>query len=336
MTLAKLIVCPGNLSNHQGGYSRAFLRHMFNGRSVSHILPYNSPHNSEDDIEVFLENRKHISISGVQVKWSLTLEKNKLRLTHAGEYGNYILKPIPSGLKRVDQIPANEHLTMQIARQVYKIPVAENGLIFFKDGSPAYITKRFDVSPDGRKLRQEDFAALAEKSAYGDGPDFKYEYSYEELAALMKKFVPAYIVEIEKLFNLILFNYLFSNGDAHLKNFSLLETASGDHILSPAYDLLNTGIHVSDTDFALRKGLFAESKRSPLKHPGWQEFFNYGKQIGIPDSRLNFLITPFVERSSRVETLVQRSFLDQSARRAYLLSYNTRRKHLSSSAPASA
>lgn len=328
------MVCPGNLSDHPGGYSRAFLRHMFEGKSVSHILPYESPRISEVDIGVFLENRKYISISGVQAKSALILEKNKLRLTHEGERGSYILKPIPSGLKRVEQIPANEHLTMQIARQVYNIPVAENCLIFFKDGSPAYLTKRFDVTPDGKKINQEDFATLAEKSALGDGPDFKYEYSYEEMAALMKKFVPAYTVEIEKLFSLILFNYLFSNGDAHLKNFSLLETASGDHILSPAYDLLNTSIHVSDTDFALKKGLFAERSRSTLSHPGWREFFNFGKEIGIHDSRLIHLIAPFAERSNKVEALIQRSFLDQSARKAYLMSYNTRRNHLASSAPA--
>src|SRR5690606_40079276 len=64
----------------------------------------------------------------------------------------YILKPIPRDLKKVDQVPANEHLTMQIARQVYGINTAENALIFFSNGEPAYITKRFDVKEDGTKL----------------------------------------------------------------------------------------------------------------------------------------------------------------------------------------
>ncbi|SFN87223.1 HipA-like C-terminal domain-containing protein [Salegentibacter flavus] len=48
---------------------------------------------------------------------------------------------------------------------------------------------------------------------------------------------------------------MFSNGDAHLKNFAILETPMGDHWLSPAYDLLNTRIHVDDSDFALEEGL---------------------------------------------------------------------------------
>jgi serine/threonine-protein kinase HipA len=42
------------------------------------------------------------------------------------------LKPIPRDLKKVDQVPANEHLTMQIAKQVYGLNTAENALIFLK------------------------------------------------------------------------------------------------------------------------------------------------------------------------------------------------------------
>ncbi|HQT21521.1 hypothetical protein [Daejeonella sp.] len=47
----------------------------------------------------------------------------------------------------------NEHLTMQIARQVYGLKTAENALIFFQDGTPAYLTKRFDVKEDGTKSK---------------------------------------------------------------------------------------------------------------------------------------------------------------------------------------
>ncbi|MBC8315779.1 MAG: HipA domain-containing protein [Bacteroidetes bacterium] len=325
MALPELLVCPGDLSVHAGGYSRAFRRRMFAGRTVSHILPYHSPDVSESDIDLFLENRKHFSLSGIQVKWSLIQEKNKLRLTRAGERGTHILKPIPTGLKRVDQIPANEHVTMQIARQVFGISTAENGLIFFKDGSPAFLTKRFDISSDGTKLRQEDFAALADRSALKDGPDFKYEYSYEELADLLKRFVPAYTVEIEKYFRLILFNYLFSNGDAHLKNFSLLETSSSDFILSPAYDLLDTRIHVSDNDFALHKGLFSEPAGSPLNHPDRRDFIRFGERVGIQPFRMEQLIHPFTTRQDQVSDLVSRSFLNESTQRAYMLHYNTRR-----------
>ena len=147
-------------------------------------------------------------------------------------------------------MPANEHLTMQIARQIFKIETAENALIFFADGTPAYITKRFDINLDGTKNAQDDFASLAGKTPQTHGEHYKYSGNYLDLFELMKYYLPAYRSESPKLLKLILFNYLFSNGDAHLKNFSITETDLGDYRLSPAYDLLNSRIHVDDIDFA--------------------------------------------------------------------------------------
>lgn len=262
MSLQEINYCPGTLAEGYNTYSPTCLKHLFNGKKVSHILPYDTPKMSEDIAEQFIENRKRISISGVQEKLSLLLDKNKLRLTEKAEQGNYILKPIPIDLKKTNQVPANEHLTMQIAKQVFGINTAENALIFFKDGTPAYITKRFDVKANGEKWAKEDFASLAGKSKYTAGQNFKYNYSYEAIGNLIKKYVPAWKIEIEKYFTLVLFNYIFSNGDAHLKNFSLIETISGDYILSPAYDLINTKLHVDDTDFALDKGLFEDNFQS--------------------------------------------------------------------------
>ena len=190
--------CPGTLVEGHNSYSPTCLKNVFNGKKVSHILNYFSPENNEVDTSSFTENKKKISISGVQEKLSLILEKNKLRLTKEGEQGTYILKPIPRDLNMVNQVPANEHLTMQIARQVYQINTAENALIFFKDEKPAYITKRFDVKKEGGKWGQEDFASLAGKTSENAGFNFKYEYSYEEMAELMKKYVSAYPIEIEK------------------------------------------------------------------------------------------------------------------------------------------
>ena len=141
MNIHELKYCPGTLAEGFTTYSPSCLRNLFNAKKVSHILPYEQPQQSEEVTELFIENRKRISISGVQEKSSLILEKNHLRLTKEGEQGNYILKPIPRDLKKVDQVPANEHLTMQIAKQVYGLQTAENAIIFFKNGTPAYITK---------------------------------------------------------------------------------------------------------------------------------------------------------------------------------------------------
>jgi serine/threonine-protein kinase HipA len=209
MSQIEIKYCPGTLAEGFTTYSPTCLRNMFNNKKVSHILPYDAPQANEVDAEKFMENRKRISISGVQEKMSLLLSKNILRLTENGEQGTYILKPIPRDLKKVDQVPANEHLTMQIASKVFGINTAQNAMIFFKNGSPAYITKRFDVKQDGSKWGKEDFATLAGRTKDNAGADFKYTYSYEAAAAIIRQYVPAWRVEIEKFFIIVVFNYLF-------------------------------------------------------------------------------------------------------------------------------
>lgn len=332
MNLKELKYCPGTLAAGFTTYSPACLRNLFGGKKVNHVLPYKPPQQSEEVAEKFMENRKHISISGVQEKLSLLLEKNLLRLTNKGEHGTYILKPIPRDLKKVDQVPANEHLTMQIAKQVYGLKTAENAIIFFKNGTHAYITKRFDVKKDGGKWGKEDFATLAGKSKDNAGINFKYEYSYEEIGMLIQKYVPAWRVEIEKYFSLVVFNFLFSNGDAHLKNFSLLESSRGDYLLSPAYDLINTKLHVDDSDFALDKGLFADEFKSEQYkksgHPSKNDFTEFAKRIGVAEGRVEKLLNPFLENRPLMEKLVNHSFLSDGNKRGYLLMHNTKRNYL--------
>ena len=328
----KIDVCPSTLAIGFTTYSPIALNNLFNGKKISPFLPYNSPINNELIAEQFMENRKRISISGVQIKLSFILDKNTLRLVNEMEQGQYILKPIPRDVKKVNMVPANEHLTMQIARQVYGIPTAENGLIFFKDGTPAYITKRFDVKKDGYKWAKEDFATLAGKSKDNAQADFKYNYSYEELGLLFQKYVSAWKIEIEKYFALVIFNYLFSNGDAHLKNFSLLENSAGDYFLSPAYDLLNTKLHVTDTDFALNKGLFMDNFQSPAYkkngHPSATDFEEFGRRISVNNARITKIMAPFLDKNANVERLINASFLGKSEKKSYLIYYNTKRNYL--------
>ncbi len=324
--------CPGTLAEGFTTYSPACLRKVFGNKKVSHVLSYPKPQTNDEMEELFMENRKRISISGVQEKLSLLLEKNQLRLTREGEHGGYILKPIPRDLKKIDQVPANEHLTMQIASQVYGINTAANALIFFADGTPAYITKRFDLRENGTKWGVEDFASLAGKTKDNFGANYKYEFSYEEVGELIKLYVPTWRIELEKYFTLLIFNYLFSNGDAHLKNFSLMETPKGDYVLCPAYDLINTRLHVDDTDFALDKGLFKDqfrSKRQEISgHAHQDDFIALGKRMGMSEARISILLAPFLNRQPLAETLVSRSFLTDANKRAYGQMVSTKRNFL--------
>lgn len=327
----KIRNCPGLLTGGYTGYSPRFLRKMFGGKKVSHLLPYYPPEADQEETSRFMQNRERLSISGMQVKYSMVLEKNLLRLTEKGEQSTYILKPIPYGFRRVAMTPANEHLTMQLASQLFQIPVAENGLVFFRNGEPAYLTRRFDVDASGRKRSIEDFASLARKTDENSGVNFKYDYSYEGISELIKNHVGAWKVEIEKFYRLVVFNFLFSNGDAHLKNFSLRETDGGDYLLSPAYDLLDTRLHIEEEDyFALNDDLFKDGYWSDfrilndLHHPCMEDFLEFGRRIGITEKRTLKLLDPFLIHQPGVEELVNRSFLDAECKVLYLSHYQER------------
>ena len=321
MTMPTVKYCLSTLAEGYDSYSRTALNRVFNGRKVSHILPYNSPAADEQTSELFEENRKRLSISGVQDKFSVLQEKNKLRLKKEGEQGTHILKPIPGAGKNPDQMPANEHLTMQIARQVFGIETAENALIFFENGASAYITKRFDVREDGIKWAQEDFATLAGLTPQTHGEDYKYDGNYLHLFNLMQKYVPAYQVEAPKLFRLIMFNYLMSNGDAHYKNFSLIETSFGDFKLSPAYDLLNSRMHIEDKDFALSEGLLPPQDAKGKVH---EQFFILGEKAGITKKQIDRIFGVLTGNVEEVKQLIQHSFLSEKFKRNYEQAYLTR------------
>lgn len=325
MSLPIIKYCPGTLAEGFETYSKTCLNKVFQGRKVHHILPYDSPTNTIESNELFDNNRIQMSISGVQEKFSVLLEKNRLRLAKEGERGTYILKPIPLIGKKNDQMPANEHLTMQIARQVYGIETAENTLVFFKNGKPAYLTKRFDVKNDGNKWAQEDFASLAGRTPQTHGENYKYLGNYFELFELIQKHLAVHKIESVKLIKLLVFNYLFSNGDAHFKNFSILETPMGDYRLSPAYDMLNSRIHVEDQDFALLDGLLPRNlSQGKIR----SQFEILSKDAGINQKIFEDIMILMLSKSDAVEKMTAASFLSESTKRNYLQGYQSRLKQL--------
>lgn len=324
--MIKIEVCPGNLTPGYDTYTPACLRKLFNGKKVSHLLDFDydaDGYNLADSIN-------QISVSGVQEKLSAIVENGKITLTPAGQQGRFIIKPAPSykHLRFRNLIPANEHLTMQIAKQVYKMNIAENGLLFFANGDAAYITKRFDFDSDGNKIKQEDFSSLAQRTVITHGKDYKYTGSYEDVAALLKANVSAWQVEMSRLFSLIIFNYLFANGDAHLKNFSLQQSPNGDYLLSPAYDLMNTSLHVQDEDFALQDGLIPQNEQSEIYrnsgHACKEDFITFANRTGVLPKKRDVIIKQFSEHKPLIYELIDRSFLDDKTKRMYKRSYQER------------
>ena len=133
---------------------------------------------------------------------------------------------------------------------------------------------------------------------------------------------------MERFFKLVIFNYLLSNGDAHLKNFSVHQTEDGDYVLTPAYDLMDSSIHTDDTDFALENGLSENMEKSDTYertgHPCKIDFINFGKTIGLSDSRIDKIIELFEKDQPLVEDLIESSFLADKLKRMYLQNYKTR------------
>jgi serine/threonine-protein kinase HipA len=317
-------VCPSTLQQGYTTYFPKALRQVFNGKKVAHNLKYVISDAKKEQRTLLTENRTRISISGVQEKFSMRLEKKELKLTD--KMGEYILKPIPTDLDFVNDVPANEHLTMQIATQVFKLNVAKNALIFFSDDEPAYITKRFDVRADGTRCLTEDFASLLQKTSEQGNKNYKYESSYMEMANAIDQLIPAAIIAKENLFQLSLFNYLISNGDAHLKNFSVIDyEQEGLYQLAPAYDLLCTRLHISDGDFALEDRLYAEDYKHPsYTHYGfhaYDDFYDFGILLGIIPKRVTQFLQLFLTKENEVESIVARSFLSDELKPIYLQHY---------------
>jgi len=304
--------CPSCLKPHPKGFCALCRKRLFAGAKVSPLLSLSLPEFTMQKREAV----KRISLSGVQPKYSMKLRGNTLEFTERG--GEFILKPVAQGdFEHMENMPANEHVTMQIARQVFKIPTAECALLFLADGqTPCYLTRRFDVLPDGSRQLQEDFAQVAQVSEPSHGKNYKYDFSYEKIAALMKNTVSAYAVEVEIFFRLVIFNYLIHNGDAHIKNFSLFrDQVASMTRLTPAYDLLNTRLHLPN-ESALALDLFNDDYTTPsfdaLGFYSYEDFYEFGLRLGIHPRRISRNLEELISQEGALHLLLDRSFLPKA------------------------
>jgi serine/threonine-protein kinase HipA len=309
--------CPGCLKAGHDTFCGPCRKRLFGGKKVPHVLPFSRPDYNRAKLAV---TPGRMSISGIQTKISLALHGKRLEMVEKG--GQYILKPIPQGVfERLEVVPINEHLTMQIARQVFDIAVADNALVAFADGEPAYLVRRFDVQPDGTRSLQEDFAQIAARSEETDGKHYKYEFSYEEIGALIRKHVATYRVDLERFFQLVVFNYLVNNGDAHTKNFSLVRAEqTGEYNLAPAYDLLNTRLHLPNetrTALALFKDDYETDSYRANAFYAHDDFAAFARKLGLVEKRYRRTLQAFLDRREEVFSLIDRSLLPDECKQLY-------------------
>lgn len=322
-------ICPSTLQDGHNTYCPGAVKSLFDGTKVSPYLDFAVE--DEDDLEAISDSMQALSISGAQEKYAAIVENGTIRLAKEGERSTHILKPAPiDKISYRKQIPANEHLTMQIAKQVYGIETAENGLCFSSDNQLVYITRRYDVLRDGTRLKQEDFCALIGRNEQEHGTEFKYNGSYEDIAIAIRRYIPAWPVAMERFFRLVVFNYIYANGDAHLKNFSILYRGA-DIQLAPAYDLINTEMHIHGNDLGMSEGLSPRLNKSDVYdrtgHPCKEDFREFGRLIGLNDKRIETVLSAFSEFPPKVQELIDHSyFFDNSMRRNYYRIIEERRR----------
>jgi len=297
---------------------------LFSGRSIEPL--------TFDKSEFYTKRRElqdRMSISGVQDKISLSFDDSG-SLTPTATDGRYILKPVPiaAEIRHHGEVGANEHISMQISKQVFGIQTAESALIPFKDGELAYITKRFDYAVDGTKLDQEDFASVLGKTSSNSGKDYKYDLSYHAIAEAIKKYVPASAPALEELYMRVLLNYLIGNDDAHLKNFSIYRAEGRqDFTLTPNYDILFSKHHVDGGIGLMALDLFDDFESVSYAAAGFptlEDFEIFGLEVcSIPPKRLARIVQKFLGSIEAVAEFVTHSFLSQEAKAAYLINYST-------------
>jgi serine/threonine-protein kinase HipA len=204
--------------------------------------------------EISIEAQKlagKLSISGVQPKLSVRLDGGKLIPVETD--GQYILKPQTQDFP---ELPQNEYLCMQMGKR-FGLNTAQFVLLELSDGSPAYVVKRFDRFKKGRRVEK---LACEDMHQILGGPN-KYAGSHEQVAKVIKEHCRFAPLELQRLFEMTIFNFAIGNGDAHRKNFSLLTGEDGTVALSPAYDLVSSRLVIPEEDEELALSLNGKHNR---------------------------------------------------------------------------
>ncbi len=186
------------------------------------------------------------SLAGIQMKFSMKEKDGRYNLTKNDELGDWIIKTPSTKHKNV---PLNEYTAMSLAALVgVDIPVIKLIELNKLDNLPqinlpnerlAFAIKRFDRKADTR-IHMEDFAQVLVKY-----PIDKYKSAnYEQVGKVIYDYSGDGLADAQQFARRLLVNILLANGDAHLKNWSLLYQDQVTPRLSPAYDIVTTSVYM--------------------------------------------------------------------------------------------
>lgn len=216
-------------------------------------------HNRNTKVVKFekLERENKFSLAGVQMKFSMKEKDGRYNLSKSGDLGDWIIKT-PS-TKHKD-VPVNEFSAMTLASlvgvDIPEIKLVDMGQldnlpqINLPDEAFAFAIKRFDRQESNR-VHMEDFAQVLVKY-----PHEKYNSAnYEQIGRVLYEFSGDALADVQQFARRLLVNVLLANGDAHLKNWSLLYKDKVTPRLSPAYDIVTTSVYIDgERNFALNLG----------------------------------------------------------------------------------
>ncbi|NRP95354.1 Serine/threonine-protein kinase HipA [Marinobacterium sp. xm-g-59] len=233
-----------------------------------------------------LSPENKFSLAGVQMKFSMKAKDGRYNLSTADALGDWIIKT-PS-TKHKD-VPLNEYTAMALATLVgVEIPEIQLVELDKLDNLPpinlpderyAFAIKRFDreaisLSESVSRIHMEDFAQVLVKY-----PHEKYDSAnYEQIGRILYQFSGDPLADTQQFARRLLVNILLANGDAHLKNWSLLYTDQVTPRLSPAYDILTTSVYIEgERNFALNLG-----KTKDWYQVSYMNFQAWAEKSGIP------------------------------------------------------
>jgi len=228
--------------------------------------------------KVTQENK--FSLAGVQMKFSMKEKDGRYNLSRDNVLGDWIIKT-PSTIHK--DAPVNEYTAMRLASLV-EIDIPEIKLvnldkldklphINLPDESLAFAIKRFDREND-RRIHMEDFAQVLVKY-----PHEKYNSAnYEQIGRILYEFSGDGLTDVQQFARRLLVNILLANGDAHLKNWSLFYPDQVTPRLSPAYDIVTTGVYIDDERrYALNLG-----KTKEWYEASYTNFQAWADRAGVP------------------------------------------------------
>jgi len=212
------------------------------GQSLEEILRYEG---SADLFAHLLERyATHSGISGVQPKLLIRDLTPPDRLTVTG--ATHIVKSFDPS--EYPELAANEHLCTLGAQaagiRTVRTQISSNRRFLVVD--------RFDLVPDQGYVGVEDFCVLDGRRAHG-----RYDGSYEAIARRIGDFVSPSALDtaLEQFTLQVIYACAIGNGDAHLKNFSVIYRNPEDVVeLAPAYDLVSTLPYLPRDTLALTLG----------------------------------------------------------------------------------